>query len=68
MTWRQLIKLRTKTKDFKVTRAMEKVKMTKEPKAIEKKRFLQKVKVGQVVKTHGALNPTIYGHDLQPLR
>jgi hypothetical protein len=55
-------------KNFKVPRAREKVRKTDEPKATEKKRFFQEVKVGLAMKSHGALKTTIYGRDLQPLR
>jgi hypothetical protein len=46
-------------KDFEVPRVREKVKKAEEPKAIEKKRLFQEVKVGEVVKKHGALKTTI---------
>jgi hypothetical protein len=38
------------------------------PKAKEKKRFLQAVKVNRVEKRLGTLKNTTYGHDLKPTR
>jgi hypothetical protein len=54
-------------KDFEVPRARV-VRKTKVPKAMEKKRFLQEVKVVQAMKSHDALKTMIYGCDLHPLR